>query len=161
MEESKNALRIVTVTLFLLICCSLHVQAFDFDMTVDDDIRKNYNSSKLINDTNTVDFETLPYLPEKLKNETVKTEAQKSTVYIPPKAIITSGNVKMHKGTSFNVVNITKISDWQTKGAAVKFKTTALINKRGYTLPVSTVFTGEVIESHQPQVSCNGGMGSY
>ena len=67
----------------------------------------------------------------------------------------------MHKGTSFNVVNITKISDWQTKGAAVKFKTTALINKRGYTLPVSTVFTGEVIESHQPQVSCNGGMGSY
>ena len=33
-----------------------------------------------------------------------------------------------------------------------------MINKRGYTLPASTVFTGEVIESHQPQVSCNGGL---
>ena len=69
-----------------------------------------------------------------------------------------AGNVKMSKGTSFDVVSISKISDWQTKGATVKFKTVKIINKKGYTLPVSTVFTGEVIESHQPQVSCNGGL---
>ena len=57
---NKKPLRIVTITLFLLICCSEHVPAFDLDMTVDDDIRKNYNSSKLIKDTNTIDFERLP-----------------------------------------------------------------------------------------------------
>ena len=165
MKKCKKALRIVTTTLFLLIFYSLHAYCFDLDTTVDDDIRKNYNSSKLIEDTNTVDFESLPALPENLKEINKETSAKKnkagtqsSISYTPPKAVITNGNVKMRKGTSFNVVNISKISDWQKKGTTLKFKTTALINKRGYTLPVSTVFTGEIIESHQPQVSCNGGL---
>ena len=126
-------------------------------MAVENDIRKNYNSSKLINDTNTVDFETLPDLPENLAKDKFNTNVKNTAVNLPVKTVIT-GNVKMRKGTSFNVVNTSKISDWQTKGTIVKFKTVSLINKRGYTLPASTVFTGEVIESHQPQVSCNGGL---
>lgn len=165
MKVFKNSLRIVTITLFLLILCTNHAFCFDLDTTVDDEIRKNYNPTKLINDTNTVDFETLPDLPQNLINEGAgisnNNKSQvKPTVqqYTPPKQVINIGNVKMKKGTSFNVVNIGKISDWQTKGAKVKFKTTSLINKRGYTLPSGTIFTGEIIESHQPQVSCNGGL---
>ena len=158
MKHCKNTLRIVTITLYILICCALHVQAFDLDMTVDDDIRKNYNSSKLVKDTHTEDFEILPDLPEKLKNDKTNIKTEKDVLYSPPKQLVTSGNIKISKGTSFNVVNISKISDWQTKGTTVKFKTTAPIHKRKYTIPTSTVFIGEVIESHQPQVSCNGGL---
>ena len=33
-----------------------------------------------------------------------------------------------------------------------------LISKKNYKLPVGTIFTGEIIESHQPQFSCNGGL---
>ena len=154
MREYKILLRIVTITFFLLIFYAGHVPAFDLDMTVEDDIKKNYDSSKLIKDTNTEDLELLPDLPEKLKNETVV----KPVSNITPAKVLTTGSIKIPKGTSFEVVNIGKISDWQTKGSVVKFKTTSTINKRKYTIPVSTVFMGEVIESHQPQISCNGGL---
>ena len=158
MKDCKNKLRIVTITLFLLICCTKHVQAFDLDMTVDDDIRKNYNSNQLVKDTKTEDFDTLPDLPEKLKSESVNTNTKKSSSYVPLKNLAIKGNVRIGKGTSFNVVNTDKISDWQKKGTIVKFKTTTSIHKRKYSIPASTVFVGEVIESHQPQVSCNGGL---
>ena len=158
MNISKHSLRIVTITLFILICCTKHVQAFDLDMTVEDDIRKNYNSSKLVKDTNTEELEELPELPQNLQKTNPAKVTKNSTVYTPPKQIVTSGNIKISKGTSFNVINTGKISDWQTKGTTVKFKTTAPISKRKYTIPASTVFTGEIIESHQPQVSCNGGL---
>ena len=67
MKKHKNTLRIVTITLFLLVCCSRPVLSFDLDMTVEDDIRKNYNSSKLIQDTNTEELEPLPELPQNLQ----------------------------------------------------------------------------------------------
>ncbi len=160
MKKDKNSLRIVTITLFVLICCTKHVCAFDLDMTVEDDIRKNYNSSKLVNDTKTEDYETLPELPQNLKNNSYEAKNNAKSSYTSPAPQVSPiyGNVKISKGTSFNVVSTGKISDWQTRGAKVKFKTNSIINKRGYTIPSGTVFTGEITESHQPQISCNGGL---
>ena len=158
MKINRNTLRIVTITLFILICYAMHVQAFDLDMTVEDDIRKNYNSSKLVKDTNIEELEPLPDLPQHLKNSNATSQTKNTPITSQHKPIAVYKNVKMHKGTSFNVVSTCKISDWQKKGTFVKFKTTSLINKRGYTLPSGTVFMGEIIESHQPQVSCNGGL---
>jgi len=162
---TKKRLRIVTITLFVLIFCTNHVHAFDLDMTVEDDIRKNYNSSQLVNDTKTDDLEELPELPQNLKKQNksaVKqvTSAKQTTNVTPPKSapVYIKGNVKISKGSSFNVVSMNNISDWQTKGAVVKFKTLSSVYKKKYTIPAGTVFTGEVIESHQPQVSCNGGL---
>lgn len=161
MRLYKDTLRIVTITLFLLICCSKHVSAFDLDLTVDDEIRKNYNSEKLIKDTQTENLEGLPELPEKLKNGSLNTGVKSNTdnaKYVPPVQKLQVGNVKISKGTSFNVLNTDKISDWQTKGTVVKFKTNTPVHKRKYSIPAGTVFIGEVIESHQPQISCNGGL---
>ena len=158
MRDYKKTLRIVTITLFLLICYSSHVMAFDLDMTVDDDIRKNYNPTKLIKDTNTEELEPLPDLPANLQNEKPIIKTQKSDNIVPKTPISHAGNIKISKGTSFSVVNTTKISDWQTKGSKVKFKTTSPIYKKKYTIPESTVFMGEIVESHQPQISCNGGL---
>ena len=161
MKDYKDTLRIVTITLFLQICCTGHVNAFDLDLTVDDEIRKNYQSEQLVKDTHTEDLDTLPELPAKLKNESLKTDVKtdvKKPNYAVPTTQIAVGNTKISKMTTFKVVNTDKISDWQTKGTVVKFKTTSTINKRKYSIPAGTVFMGEIIESHQPQVSCNGGL---
>ena len=114
----KNTLRIVTITLFVLILCTTHVHAFDLDMTVEDDIRKNYNSSQLVKDTNTDDLEELPALPQNLKKQNSSfakqvTQTKQNASVVPQNTpVYTKGNVKISKGSSFNVVSKSNISDW-------------------------------------------------
>lgn len=159
---NKNA--VIACLIFIL--SSNFVQAFNLDMTVDDEIRKNYNSSKLVDDTHTgsSEEESLPSLPEISKydnqNESVNKVIDKevSTAMPAPKTSIVANTVKIWKGTSFDVVNSTNISDWLAKGNTVKFKTKAPIKKWKYTIPAGTVFTGEIMEVHRPQITCNGGL---
>ena len=138
-------------------------------MTVDDDIRKNYNSGKLQQDMHTEDTnESLPTLPdiskynESAKNETQQTVKEEINVpakepdYTVPKAL--SGNIKIRKGTVINVVNSTKVNDWLAKGNTIKFYTKEPLVKKKYIIPANTVFYGEIIETHQPQITCNGGL---
>lgn len=154
--------------LIILLSCQSCL-AFDLDMTVDDDIRKNYNSGKLQHDMHTEDtHESLPTLPdiskynESAKNETQQTVKEEINVpakepdYTVPKAL--SGNIKIRKGTVINVVNSTKVNDWLAKGNTIKFYTKEPLVKKKYTIPANTVFYGEIIETHQPQITCNGGL---
>lgn len=155
----------VFIAYLLFMLSTNYAYAFDLDMTVDDEIRKNYNSSKLVNDTHTqMDEESLPSLPEISKydkqNETVNQVIDKeiSVKNSVQNSNIISNTVKISKWTSFNVVNSTKISDWLVKGNTVKFYTKSPIVKRKYTIPANTVFTGEILEVHRPQITCNGGL---
>lgn len=151
----------VYILLFLYITSLNFAHAFDLDMTVDDEIRKNYNSTKLIQDTKINESSDLPELPSITKQnrynntQTTQKPTPRQTINYP---ISNQGNIKISQGTSFNVINVNKISDWQTKGTTVRFKTKAPIIKRKYTIPTGTEFIGEIIESHQPQISCNGGL---
>ena len=149
-------LKNVFFTLFLIHFVTLSCHAFDLDMTVDDEIRKNYNPTKLIKDTNT---EELPELPDILQKEVKNTQSNQivKQSYTPP-PVQNIGSVKIKDGTSFNVVNSSKISDWLSKGTTVKFTTKNAIQKKNYTIPAGTVFSGEVLESHRPQITCNGGL---
>lgn len=144
----------ILILIALLIC--RHAHAFDLDMTVDDDIRKNYNSSQLVKDTHTDDTEeALPALPEISKYK----EPETTEKYTPTPTITTTrGRTKIHKGSTFNVASTVKISDWLQRGSIVKFTVNNPIIKRNYTIPKGTTFIGEVIEVHQPQISCNGGL---
>ena len=171
--------RIVQTTLIisLVYISSITIgHAFDIDATVDDEIRKNYNSNKLIQDTKLMDVvldknieqsiinkqvnEDLPSLPNILKQDSknknnsntgTTTTVTKYSKYIP-------GNIKVRAGSSFNVVSNTSISDWQRKGTMVKFTLKTTSFGRGFSIPSGTVFMGEIIESHQPQITCNGGL---
>ena len=149
--------------LILLIFSQNSIKAFDLDMTVDDDIRKNYNSSKLVEDTHTQQEEKLPELPVILDMENDKINTIQTPQLQTPKPkenlpILSNGNIKISKGTSFNVINSTKVNDWQGRGTQIKFYTKQPIIKRKYTIPANTIFTGEIIETHQPQITCNGGL---
>lgn len=149
------------ILLAILLTLSGHAFAFDLDETVDDEIRKNYNSDKLsgVNDhaleksMQTFQDETLPDLPNITKSGKATTTTP-TAQYKPYRG----GNTKITKGTTFNVRNSSQISDWQTSGTKVKFTTPQAIYTKKYTIPASTVFYGEVIESHQPQITCNGGL---
>ena len=152
------------ISILILLIISNSVKAFDLDMTVDDDIRKNYNSTKLVEDTKTQQEESLPELPVILdmKDDDIQTPNSQSTVQTQQittqSTTISNRNIKISKGTSFNVINSTKVNDWQGRGTKIKFYTKQAIVKRKYTIPANTIFTGEIIETHQPQITCNGGL---
>ena len=165
-----------TLVITLLYMSSiLSGHAFDIDATVDDEIRKNYNPNQLIQDVGIKETaldkkiqatpskqnpdENLPTLPNitKYNNSTKKTDINNDTIVAPSK-IYTGGNVKVKAGTSFDVTNASSISDWQRKGTSVKFTTKGNTFGKSYTIPSGTVFLGEIIESHQPQITCNGGL---
>ena len=169
----------VKKTLFILILGMLMpnlVLAIDLDETVDEEIRKNYNPNKLVNETEietsalnksmqadnikTVD-ESLPSLPNitKYGNSTKQSDVKNTTI-VPKTSYMpyTGGNIKVRKGKSFDVISSQGISDWQVKGTILKFKTSTNVHGKGYTIPIGTVFQGEIIESHKPQITCYGGL---
>lgn len=164
-----------------LIIASLYIasissgHAFDIDETVDDEIRKNYNPSQLIKDvkgedtaldiklesipvekSNVID-ENLPSLPKITNKSSIVKDNVVKDLDIPAK-LYTAGNIRVKAGTSFNVINTTSISDWQRKGTKVRFKTKGNTYGKGFTIPSDTLFMGEIIDSHQPQITCNGGL---
>jgi hypothetical protein len=165
---------LIITSLYIASICSGH--AFDIDETVDDEIRKNYNPSQLIQDVGvsnsalnkklevpqtqptTID-ENLPALPSISKqNNSQKQYNSKNDSEILVTKRYAGGNIKIKSGTSFNVINSNTISDWQKKGTSVKFKLKGNKFGKNYTIPSGTIFLGEIIESHQPQITCNGGL---
>lgn len=160
-----------TLIITLLYMASIpNGHAFNIDETVDDEIRKNYNPSQLIIDvspkssnfekkieqpTEIID-ENLPALPNISKTQTYS-EPLYDNITLNTKPY-TGGNIKVKAGKTFNVENIATISDWQRKGTKVKFTTRGNTFGKQYTIPSGTIFQGEIIESHQPQISGNGGL---
>lgn len=164
-----------------LIITSLYISsitfghAFDIDMTVDDEIRKNYNPTQLIQDvsgknsaldkniksTSTVKpaDQNLPTLPNisNYGESTKKSDVYNNNINVSTKPYI-GGNIKVKSGTRFDVISNNSISDWQRKGTKIKFTIQSNKYGKGYTIPKGTVFLGEIIESHQPQITCNGGL---
>ena len=156
------------------------VNAFELDTSVDDDIRKTYNSSKL-------EQECLPDLPSTLTtpSQQVKSGSQQSippvsaytTAPSVPKSDITtdfSGSsskvlkqtpsggdsfteISVKKGTKFKVKSQTKVSDWNSAGAGMTFVSVAPVTKRYVSFPTGTVFKGVIEESNQPAYAGNGG----
>jgi hypothetical protein len=146
-----------TLIIFFLAMLSLgSAFAFDLDETVDDEIRKSYNTED----------ENLPALPAIIKTESATKQpdvTKNNQPKITPQTDISypaNNHVGIHikKGTVFSVTNNSAISDWQVAGTTVKFRTNHPIYTKKYTIPTSTVFTGEIVSSHQPQITCNGGL---
>lgn len=165
----KKAGKILLITAAYIFSTQL-IHAFDIDATVDDEIRKNYNSTQLIQDTgiknvaldknikNNVIDENLPNLPnitQQQNNKKIIHDISSKTIIYKP---YTGGNIKVKSGTTFDVINLSTISDWQRKGTKLTFKTKGNTFGKNYTIPAGTIFNGEIIDSHQPQITCNGGL---
>ncbi len=140
----------VLYTFIVLLLTAISVIAIDLDTTVDDEIRKNYNSDQLVD-------EALPELPKFLQQEQAKVKPD-STEVIKQKLTPAVYRGKIKKGTRIPVVNDNKISDWLKKGSKVTFHTKSQIYAKGITIPAGTKFYAEIEDSHQPQITCNGGL---
>lgn len=169
------SMRLFTICclLFTLICAP--VLALEFDTSIDESIRKNYNPTKIEQDM------ALPTLPKIINENTVKqpvnvTKPQQPetlkpiskteintkaspTVY---KQSVSKGSggeyAVLKKGTKIRVKLLTNISDRTKKGTRVSFVSKYPVSTTYFTIPMGTVFKGEVIKSHKPQFAGNGGL---
>ena len=62
------------------------------------------------------------------------------------------------KGTQFRAANRIKITDSLLEGQTVEFLTTQEIVTPYCKIPKNTKLTAKVVDSHKPQISCNGGL---
>ena len=160
----------------LLMLSIMPVQALQLDLSVDEEIRKNYNPSKL-------EQESLPPLPKTAtpsKTVTTKPKSTTSTTTAPPKTTpvvsepsrkkvnknlpgttLTQDDftaIKIKKGTKFRLKSNNLVSDYLKPGAKVSFTSLTPVYQRYVTIPAGTVFTASVVDSHLPQITGNGGL---
>lgn len=156
------------------------VFALEFDTSVDDDIRRNYNPNKIEDDLQ------LPALPKVLTEKAkpaqdlqikpvsnvaqakVKSQQQVADELTPISKIQSKktvlSNVKqdnyavLKEGTKIRVKLSSSISDKTHRGTRVAFVSQYPVSTTYFTIPMGTVFYGKIIESHRPQLSANGGL---
>lgn len=159
--------------IFLLLATP--VFALELDTSVDDEIRRTYDPSKL--------EQTLPSLPRTSPSQSVQTSQPVKTTQpqpsAPPKTLPVSQEAKpqlgvksfqneykydkstairIKKGTKFRVKSNSVISDYLKEGARVSFSSVKPVTQRYITVPAGTKFMAVVEDSHQPQMSGNGGL---
>lgn len=169
---------------YLVICFALipiRVFAYELDMDVDDEIRKNYNPSAL--------EDTLPNLPNidnPSNSHTIQNSVKNNITKQPeaiPKSQITEENnnkkslfikdlpgqssykisdsstvIKLRKGTKFKVKSLTNISDGNYETQRMSFQTLEPVTQTYITIPQGSTIKGVILNSHLPQLTGNGGL---
>ena len=168
----KNISTIIIVFMLL----SAPVFSLELDTSVDDEIRRTYDPSKL--------EQSLPALPKTIPSQSqtqtkTVTSTPKSNSSLPPKALPVetpsspqfgvkklpndykydkSTAIRIKKGTKFRVKSNSVISDYLKEGSVVSFTSLEPVTQRYITIPQGTKFTAVVQDSHMPQYSGNGGL---
>jgi len=142
------------------------VFAFGLDTSIDDEIRKNYTPSKIEDDMQ------LPALPKILHETTPQIKTISQSKFNSQKQInLQPSNYKytatrstsecyatLKQGTKINVELQNSISDKSKKGTKITFISKYPVSTTYFTIPMGTVFNGEIINSHRPQFAGNGGL---
>jgi len=157
----SKVLNIKNILTFLLIVIlgMLPVMSYELDMSVDEEIKKKYDSDKLKYD--------LPPLPKTTPNSSTANVGQSSapkttpvySVSVPNVTKVTSKvGLKIPYGTKFQVHSNQTISDWHRSGTNISFTSYAPVYKGAVSIPSGTKFYGVIEESHRPQKTGNGGL---
>lgn len=165
MKKTFFKILLSIITMQLVVNTAL---ALELDMSIDEEIRKKYDSSKL---ENTV----LPPLP-KIDNSQNKTTPINNTttqqITSIPKVTPTyttevrpqitpadkKAAIKIFRWTTFETKSNQKINNWLSVGSSVSFTTTAPVYKKNITIPTGTIFKGTITDVHKPQATGNGGL---
>ena len=106
----------------------------------------NFKVDKLVIDESVVKSKSKTTVAPKSNTKTATTTGKKSKTVLLP------------KGSQFRVVNKSKISDTLPEGSTIEFRSTQELKTPYYTIPKNTRFTAKVVDSHSPQITCNGGL---
>ena len=150
------------------------VFALELDTSVDDEIRRTYDPSKLeqslpaLPKTAPTQQNTLPKTPQTTQAQQTAPKSLPSTPAAKPQLGVKklpneykfdkSTAIRIKKGTKFRVKSNSVISDYLRTGAKVSFSSIKPVTQRYITVPEGTKFTAIVEDSHQPQMSGNGGL---
>lgn len=141
----SKVLNIKNILTFLLIVIlgMLPVMSYELDMSVDEEIKKKYDSDKLKYD--------LPPLPKTTPTSSPSSVGQSSapkttpvySVSVPNVTKVTSKDgLKIPYGTKFQVHSNQPISDWQRSGTNISFTSYAPVYKGAVSIPSGTKFYG-------------------
>lgn len=134
------------ITLLLLICFNIMpVSALEFDTSIDENIRKNYNVSQ--------NEDILPALPNVVPTADNNFVSERKN-YNP------TGKIYVIKGGTKILLNSQRaISDRINKGCKVSFVSQKGFETKDKTIiPAGTLFKGTITDVHPPQLSGNGGL---
>lgn len=165
MKKTFFKILLSIITMQLVVNTAL---ALELDMSVDEEIRKKYDSSKLentvlpplpkidnsqnkttpINNTTTQQITSIPKV-----TPTYTTEVRPQITLADKKAAI-----KIFRWTTFETKSNQKINNWLSVGSSVSFTTTAPVYKKNITIPTGTIFKGTITDVHKPQATGNGGL---
>ncbi len=165
MKKTFFKILLSIITMQLMVNTAL---ALELDMSVDEEIRKKYDSSKLentvlpplpkidnfqnkttpINNTTTQQITSIPKV-----TPTYTTEVRPQITPADKKAVI-----KIFRWTTFKTKSNQKINNWLSVGSSVSFTTTAPVYKKNITIPTGTIFKGTITDVHKPQATGNGGL---
>ena len=145
--------------------------ALDFDLSIDEDIRRNYNPSKIDDDaalpvlpnilTNPAEIKEMPVATLSTKKSTIQNatiQKKLDTIIQPVPNNFEGSHATLKAGTKINAKLMANISDRSKKGFKIKFISRYPVSTTYYTIPKGTVFHGEVVDSHMPQLTGNGGL---
>lgn len=163
MKNIQTGCKIFIGLLLIGIFTILPAISLELDMSVDEEIRKKYNSTKL-------QYDVLPSLPKIDSASQSQNKPQTSTSGVPKTtpayttaipnvtAVNPKDGIKISAGTKFQVRSNQLISDWAKSGSAVSFTSYSPVYKNNITIPSGTKFYGVIEESHRPQKTGNGGL---
>ena len=153
-------LKKIFINLLILTISAMPVLAFDLDMSVDDTIKKQYDTGKLEQDV--LNNNINQSQKQSIKNSTSKSLPSATLDYSPTPMVITKAdNVytkKIPQWTTFTAKSNQAISGYSRKGIKVSFTTTENIYKKEVTIPAGTKFYGEIVNSHGAQSTGNGAL---
>lgn len=165
---------IISTIFIIFMLFATPVFALELDTSVDDEIRRTYDPSKL--------EQSLPALPKTAptqQNTVPKTSQTTQAPQTVPKSLPStpaakpqlgvkklpneykfdkSTAIRIKKGTKFRVKSNSVISDYLKEGARVSFTTIKPVTQRYITVMEGTKFTAVVEDSHLPQMTGNGGL---
>lgn len=161
MTKSILIKKILLITFTMLITAA-PVSALSFDVSVDEEIKKKYNTGKIEQDA-------LPPLPkvdaipsQKPPVANTSTVPKSTPVYTTTVPTISKADkknaIRISSRTKFQVRSNQIISDWLREGNAVSFTSIAPVYKNNVTIPSGTIFHGVIVDSHRPQRTGNGGL---
>ena len=163
-----------TIIIFILMLFVPPCLALELDTSIDDEIRRTYDPSKLeqslpaLPKTAPTQQNTVPKTPQTTQAPQTAPKSLPSTPVAKPQLGVKklpneykydkSTAIRIKKGTKFRVKSNSVISDYLREGAKVSFTSIKPVTQRYITVPAGTKFTAVVEDSHQPQMSGNGGL---
>jgi len=136
------------------------VYGYNFDVSVDEHIKKKYDTSKLEQDV--LNNKVHPVKNNEKSNTVSHSVPAANLDYTPSPLVITKADrvysKKISGGTRFSVKSNKGLTGYTSKGSVVTFTSVDNVYKKNVTIPSGTKFTGVVTNSHPAQRTGNGAL---